>query len=466
VPPARARSSNRVADLSSSLLNLGSYLLIVPILGILILVHEFGHFITARMCGVKVEEFGIGIPPRLKGWTWKGVLWSLNILPVGGFVRVKGEDGANMDPDSMNSQPPHERAFFLSAGAGMNILLAVVLIILTTTVQGGETHTNTYIAGVVPGSPAAKAGWQSGDRVVRVEGDKVTSTEQISHATKANAGDALTVTIERRGSLIDTTVVPRKHPPKGEGAVGVYLDTRTALDVYADQVQPGSAAATAGLQNGDRIVTVNHRPVNDLYVLTTELNRFTGFDVPISYERAGQTHEATLAVPKPQTGQDVTLAAGLSKIGVDVDYNPVPALKIVPNGIARAYDTTKQMIVGIVDLFSSRENLGQVAGPVGMAQLTSEIVERSNPTPVWARIADLMILLSLNLAVLNLLPLPALDGGRLFFVLVEVLRGGRRISPEKEGLVHFAGLVLLLALMFVIAFNDIKRIFEGKSFLP
>jgi regulator of sigma E protease len=99
-------------------------LYIIPILAFLILMHELGHFVTARMCGVKVEEFGIGIPPRLWGFTRKGVLWSINAIPFGGFVRVKGEDGKNMDPDSMNAQPPHERAFFLAAGSAMNIFVA------------------------------------------------------------------------------------------------------------------------------------------------------------------------------------------------------------------------------------------------------------------------------------------------------------------------------------------------------
>ncbi len=143
---------------SSDFLN-GLY--IIPILAVLILIHEFGHFFAARLCGVKVEEFGIGIPPRLFGFVWKGVLWSVNLIPFGGFVRVKGEDGKNLDPDSMNAQPAGERAFFLSAGAGMNVLLAIALMIAVIGFQG-IPHNHIYIGGVAPGSPAAKAGWQAG----------------------------------------------------------------------------------------------------------------------------------------------------------------------------------------------------------------------------------------------------------------------------------------------------------------
>jgi regulator of sigma E protease len=123
------------------------------------------------------------------------------------------------------------------------------------------------------------------------------------------------------------------------------------------------------------------------------------------------------------------------------------------------------MVGGVVDLVTGGVPLDQVAGPVGMGQLTSEIVSES-ALPLWVTLAQLSILLSLNLGVLNLLPLPALDGGRLLFVLVEVLRGGRRIAPEREGVVHFAGLVILLGFMFVIAFLDVGRLLDGESFLP
>jgi regulator of sigma E protease len=123
------------------------------------------------------------------------------------------------------------------------------------------------------------------------------------------------------------------------------------------------------------------------------------------------------------------------------------------------------MIQQIKTLFTDREALKQVAGPVGMGQITSELI-RESPLPVWFILAQLSIILSLNLAVLNLLPLPALDGGRLFFVLIELIRGGRKIAPQKEGVVHFVGFVLLIGLMFLIAFRDVDRILGGHSFLP
>jgi len=160
---------------SEGLLN-GLY--IIPILAVLILVHEIGHYASARAVGVKVEEFGIGIPPRAIGWRRNGVIWSLNWIPFGGFVRVLGEDGKNMDPGSMNTKSPLQRAFFLVAGSAMNVLLALVLMILVVGIQGLPIY-NSYVSQVSPGSPAARAGWQVGDRIVEVEGRDIDDRDEL-----------------------------------------------------------------------------------------------------------------------------------------------------------------------------------------------------------------------------------------------------------------------------------------------
>jgi regulator of sigma E protease len=437
---------------------------IIPILAVLILVHELGHFFAARACGVKVEEFGLGIPPRIVGWTRNGVIWSLNAIPFGGFVRVKGEDGENNDPDSMNAKPPHQRAFFLAAGAGMNVIFAVVLMFIVLGVKG-DLHQNIYVGGVAAGSPAARAGWQAGDRIAKVDGQTMESTNEISNYTRDHREREVRFTIERQGQLIDTFVIPRKHPPKDQGPVGVGMEAENVGTVRVDEVAPGSAAEAAGIQPGDEFVSANGRPVEDSISLQAELVRLSGSDVEIVVRRGEALYSTVLSVPDLGPRGDAYLEVGLPTLSSIPEFEKIPWSQIVPRGFSESFQATKLMVQQVKILLTDREALKQVAGPIGMGQITSKLV-RESPLPVWYILAQLSIILSLNLAVLNLLPLPALDGGRLFFVLIELVRGGRKIAPQKEGVVHFVGLVLLIGVMFVIAFRDVDRILGGRSLIP
>ncbi|MBW3632108.1 MAG: site-2 protease family protein [Chloroflexi bacterium] len=438
-------------------------LYIIPILAVLILVHEIGHFVAARMIGVKVEEFGIGIPPRIKGWRHKGVLWSLNWIPFGGFVKVLGEDGKVADPESINAKPPAKRAFFLVAGSAMNFLLAFVLMILVVGFQG-VSHSNVYIASVVPGSPAEDAGWEPGDRIVDVAGVPIESSTDVGQQAREFSGNPMNVVVERNGTLLETSVVPRVNPPPGEGPTGVGITDAPISDAIVSAVSSGSPAAEAGLQPGDEIVGVGSEPVSDPYALQFALMSASGTTVPIQVERGGEEETVSLAVPNLDAEGDLLAQLGLN-LAIEPRFDRVPLGSVIPVGVSQAWEQSGQMLAGIRDLVTGRAPLDQIAGPLGMGQITSEIVSAS-PLPLWVTLSQLAILLSLNLAVLNLLPLPALDGGRLLFVIVEILRGGKKLAPEREGIVHVAGLILLLGFMVIVLVLDALRIYEGRSFLP
>lgn len=446
--------------MSEGLIN-GLY--IVPILAVLILVHEIGHFVAARLIGAKVEEFGIGIPPRIKGWYHKGVLWSINWIPFGGFVKVLGEDGKSADPGSINTKSPAQRAVFLGAGSFMNFLLAVVLMILVVGFQG-VSQTNVYITEVVPGSPAEAASWQAGDRVVEVAGVPVKTSGDVGQRAREFAGRPLSVVVERDDTQLETSVVPRANPPVNEGPTGVKIGDFAVADASVQSVSPDSPAAAAGFQPGDRILSIGSSPISDAYALDFALRAAAGTSVPVTVARGGETVALTLDVPQLDPSVDL-----LTQLGLDLRLFPrfeaVPLGSVIPVGLGLAWEQSGQMISAVRDLVTGQAPLDQIAGPIGMGQITSEVVGTS-PLPLWVTLAQLAILLSLNLAVLNLLPLPALDGGRLLFVIVEVLRGGKKLAPEREGLVHFAGLILLLGFMFIVAFLDIGRLLQGRPFLP
>jgi regulator of sigma E protease len=438
-------------------------LYIVPILAVLILVHEIGHFVAARLIGAKVEEFGIGIPPRIKGWYHKGVLWSVNWIPFGGFVKVLGEDGKSADPGSINTKSPAQRAIFLGAGSFMNFLLAVVLMVLVVGFQG-VSQTNVYILAVVPGSPAEAATWQAGDRVVEVAGVPVKSTADVGQRAREFAGRPMSVVVERDNAQKETSVVPRANPPAGEGPTGVSVRDYAVADASVQSVTPDTAAAGAGFQPGDRIISIGGQPVTDAYAFDFAVRQASGTTVPVQVVRGGEETTLTLNVPHLDANTDLLPQLGF-ELSLYPHFEAVPLGSVIPVGVGQAWEQSGQMISGVRDLVTGNAPLDQIAGPIGMGQITSEVVGTS-PLPLWVTLAQLATLLSLNLAVLNLLPLPALDGGRLLFVIVEVLRGGKKLAPEREGLVHFAGLILLLGFMFVVAFLDIGRLLQGRQFLP
>lgn len=538
--------SPAVPDLSDGLF---AGLLIIPMLAVIILAHEFGHFFAARSVGIKVEEFGIGIPPRARGWRWKDVLWSLNWIPLGGFVRVKGEDGQDFESGSMNAKGPLARAFFLIAGSTANFIAAIVLSIILVAIQGVPTDvTRIYINQVEPGSPAADAGWQPGDAIVSIGNDEIEGRSDLATALDERAGDETAIVVRRGDETVETTITPRENPPAGQGATGVriigpaYLSNlevgsveegspaadaewragdeivaingitvesvaqaTSMLDAAAGgpaevtlerdgervtttlpipnaaiqitEVAPDSAASDALLYAGDRILSIDESPVADAESLLTLLQRASASDVPLVVERQGRELELTLAVPSVGEDENPLAVIGANAFveswqdltGIDSQssraFESITAAEVIPEGLDQFWFLLTGTLEGLRETFTTVPDRDDLAGPVGMGQLTSEVISES-ALPIWFLVGNLVMVISVGLGLLNLLPLPALDGGRLVFVIVEVLRGGKRVPPEKEGLIHLAGLALLLALMFFVAFNDVSRIVDGDSILP
>lgn len=433
---------------------------IVPILALLIFLHELGHFVMARRAGVRVEEFGIGLPPRVWGVRRGDTIYSINAIPFGGFVKVHGEDGKSFSEDSMQTKTMGQRARFLVAGSAMNFLTAFVLIGILVAFQG-STSQHVYVTEVVPGSPAEQAGWQPGDRFVRIDGTNIERDEQVTSMTRDRAGTALVIVVEREGELIETTVVPRVNPPVGEGRTGIRIGSSVLSTIRVREVPVGSPGAAAGFEPGDVIIAANGVAITDYLRYSTLVARHRGQEVSFSVERGGQP--ITLDARVPDTLPSETEPLGMALIR-DVKFERVPLWNVPLETVRTSIDWTVRLVQGITMLITGQASLGDVAGPIGMGQLTSEIISES-AMPLWVTIVTLSIILSLNLGMLNLLPLPALDGGRLMFVAIEFLRRGKRIAPEKEGLVHFVGIAILLSLMLVIAFRDVDRIFSGRSFL-
>lgn len=336
----------------------------IIVFSVMIFVHEFGHFITAKLSGVTVEEFGFGYPPRLvRLGNWKGTDITINMLPLGGFVRMSEDDPSK--EGSLARKGRGTRALVYGAGAIMNLVLAVVLY-STTFLIGALTPVQEPGAGIYTisaASPAELAGLLPGDNIISIAGEAVDSPDEAATLIKAHLGEEIEMVVRRNGEeLPPIQLTPRENAPANEGAVGV------------------------------------------------------GLDLPL-------------------------------------EYRSYPVWQAVPMGAEASYNTVRNMFLSIRAAIRG-EIAFQVSGPIGIYKTTAQVAETG-----ISPLLEFSAFLSLNLFLVNLLPLPALDGGRLIFILLEVLRGGRRIAPEKEGAVHAMGMLVLLALMAVVTFYDYLRYF-------
>ena len=339
------------------------------ILGLLIFVHEGGHFLVAKLSGIKVEEFGMGFPPRIFGIRRGETIYSLNWIPLGGFCKMLGEEDPSA-PRSFASKRPVVRLATLAAGPLMNAILPIVLLTIAFMVPRQVVVGDVVIDQVVADSPAAEAGIVPGDTVLSINGNSIQNIGDVIYDIHLKMGEKITLELKGAdGNLKTATLVPRWNPPPNEGAVGI--------------------AMTMG-----------------------------------------------------NTGN------------VSQSY---PFWKAVPKSVSSIGDTFVLMRNEITSWFVQKK-APEVAGPVGIFQLTGEVREAG---PSY--IIQFTAFLSLNLAIVNILPLPALDGGRIVFVLLEVVRRGKRVSPRTEGLIHYVGFAMLIALILVISYFDILRVVRGES---
>lgn len=346
----------------------------IVILGILVLMHEWGHFISARRLGVEVEEFGLGFPPRVFSWKRKGILYSINLIPIGGFVKIRGEDGRDDDPHSFASQATWKKSLIVSAGVLMNILLAIVLLSVSFYIGIPQILDKDYdlskvsqhsviIAQVLDSGPAQQAGLEINDKVLTIDGEPIKSARQVYQKVEESKDRDITLGVERNREIKDYTLRPQIITPDRPPLLGIAVSDIGVIDYNLGQ------SIGQGVKNTFIMVGLIFQA---LYNLVTNLIR---------------------------TGQ---LDAGL-------------------------------------------------AGPVGVAVITGQIVKLG-----FLHTLQFMAILSINLAVLNILPIPALDGGRLLFILLEKIRG-RKLNVRVEGWIHNSGFVLLILLIIFITFRDIGR---------
>ena len=430
------------------------------LLGLLIFIHELGHYLVARRNGIEVEEFGVfGFPPRLiKLFTYDGTVFSLNAIPFGAFVRMKGEDKADTGTGSFNAASGRGRVLTLLAGPAMNLLFAIFFSIASvfSGFPAGAAHPR--LNDVAPGTELMGAALEPNDTLIRLNGQPVyidVVTGELlkpKRRTPAIVAEAGTVVI-LRGDILHTLQVPFATRTELERLLE-NVSPEASLLTKITQIAPGSPADEAGLLPGDIFYAVNGEVVTAARSLGEMVRAQLGEIVTVTLLRGDELYSRqVLARQEPPPGQGA-MGVGISGVLMLVT---LPFFRSIWLGIVGIADYIQAVISLPMLLISGQLSPQEAAlsGPVGIAQLVGGAVNATAETGLWFPVWQLAAIISAGLAIANLLPIPALDGGRLLFIFIEKLRG-RRIAPEKEGVIHIVGFVLLLGLMVVITINDIR----------
>jgi regulator of sigma E protease len=446
----------------------------VVVIGILILIHELGHFFVARWTGVGVERFSIGFGPVLLRWRGKETEYVLSAIPMGGYVKMMGEEnplegGAAIPFDPKKAfalKPLWARFLIVFAGPGMNFVLAAVIFAAVLATVGRPVWP-AAVGKVTQGSPAAAAGLRTGDVVTAVDGRPVSYWEDLERAVAESDGRPLTLQVRRGDETQAATLTPRRKSVTDP----IFKEPRDVWDIgtgpqlipQISSVAADSPAARAGIEAGDVVVAVAGQPVYTPEELVEAIRSRPGQPFDVTVERDGKqlslsvTPEATKE--KSPTGEETVVGkiqAGIATKAVRFEaYNPVVA---VGHGVERTWDMTVLTVKGLWKLVSRQIDSSNIGGPI---QIATEAGRQAKEGV--GSLALFTAIISVNLAVLNLLPVPMLDGGHLFFFVIEAVMG-RPLSVKKREAAQQLGFVLLMLLMVYALWNDLNRLGAFRLF--
>ncbi|HEY9286029.1 MAG TPA: RIP metalloprotease RseP [Pyrinomonadaceae bacterium] len=435
----------------------------VFILGTAVVLHEFGHFIVAKLLGVRVETFSVGFGPRLFGRRFGPTDYRVSLIPLGGYVKLGGDEsnapvegaGESNIPERerFDLRPRWQKFLVMVAGPVMNILTALTIAFVWALTNGVPVQINSpVVERVREGGAAQAAGLRPGDRIVSFNGKDDPTWERIQGDATLSPDQPLPVTVEREGRRVELTLKPQKETIEGEsiGIMGL-TPTYSGLKVLVNELTPDWPAAQAGLQAGDRLIAVNGEPVRDSQGLIEQIQRFSKEPIRLTYERNGQQQEVTLAA---------RLEGERARIGVlpqdEPPYQQAGLLTAAGYAVRRNVEVLRMTGAAFGQIFkgqrSARESL---SGPIGIARASKNAAQKLG----WTGVFWMLWVLSLNLGILNLLPIPVLDGGAIFLLGVESVLSwlGVRMSMTVRERIQQVGFVFLLLLMGFVITNDILK---------
>ena len=427
------------------------------VLGVLVFVHELGHFLAARRVGVRVLTFSLGFGPKILRLRRGDTEYCVSIIPLGGYVKMAGEtsdDQRTGHPDEFMSKTKWERFQILIMGPVMNIVLAVVVMAVVLA-QGAEVPVYQdqppVVGAVAPGSPAEQAGIQRGDLILDVAGRQVDTWEDLFIAVGTRPDRDVLVTLRRAGQTQTVTVRPVPETRYEIGSIGVMPD----INPIVASVIAGEPAERAGLLAGDVVLAVNGERMVTRTQLVEAISRNGGREIELTIEREGR-QQLVSATPE-QRGDRGMLGIYVTEPTRSFTPGPFEAIQL---SVERNIEFSGLIFRTLGGLFMGEVSPRQLMGPVAIAQLSGESAEAG-----WIALFTLMASISLNLGLLNLLPIPVLDGGHILIMALEGV-ARRDFSMAVKEKMLLAGFVLLMMLMVTVIYNDLTRVSWIENLMP
>jgi regulator of sigma E protease len=428
------------------------------VLGIMILVHEFGHYAAAKWFGVRVEVFSIGFGKRLAGFRRGGTDYRISALPLGGYVKMAGEnplESRSGAADEFMSHPRWQRFVIAIAGPAMNIILAVA--VLTGVFMVHYEHPMfldepAVVGWVLENSPAAKAGVEQGDRIVRIDGAQNPTWEDVMLKAMIGSKQPLDVAIQRGNLVLEKQIQPQPDGSEQYGNIGWLPDQ----PIIVTELEADMPAAKAGLKLGDDIVAVNGTPMRSLLSVIHFLQQNGSKPVDVTTIRNGEQLNLQMTPVQTEEGGQKSYRLGFRSEPVHVDKLPFA------QALNRSLEENKKYSLLIVDLVQKmvqhKVSIKQMEGPIGIARASGDAARQ----PGWTPLLSLMAMISLNLGIFNLLPIPILDGGIIMLLIIEAIIR-RDISMRIKERIYQTAFVFLLLFFAVVIYNDLMKALPGLA---
>lgn len=420
---------------------------IIPILiavlffGVIILIHEFGHFIFAKLFGVKVNEFAIGMGPTLLKKQGKETKYALRLFPIGGFVSMEGEEEESDDGRAFCNQKTWKRMIIIAAGATFNIILGIIICFFLV---GSEelVGTNQILQFYETAVSNQEGGLQAGDKIIKIDGKRVFSDYDISFLMQRNGSGTYNFVVERDGEKIE---LPEVHFARRTGGNFTYSEDCIISSLSAK-------IKGFGLKDGDRIIAVNGQEVTTGEELIAAIGKDEDYIYDFKVERNGESLEYKEVQLAVVTVFDFVI------LGEDKNL-----ANVTKNAFGYALSMGRLVYLSLFDLLRGQYGMNDIAGPIGTISVITDIAEESIATFDWSKMFNIMAMITINIGLFNLLPVPALDGGHLFFMVFELIF--RKKIPQKyESYIHAAGLIALFGFMALISASDIWKLISGRGF--